>query len=158
VGQPRGCADREGSRCLIFRRPVARASAAALGLLAGVAALAAASLSGAAGDVFGSVATPPAIVRAALVAAAAVLGAWLLREALRRMAAARDRPPLAAMSGAELASMLRGIRFVFLAAAACSAAIGWLIGSPLPIVVGLVIAGVDVLETSVLLLVATRSS
>jgi hypothetical protein len=116
-----------------------------------------ASLAGAAGDVFSSVATLPPIVRAACVAGAAVLGGWLLREALRRMAAARDRPPLAAMSGMELGSMVRGIRFVFLAAAAFSAAIGWLIGNPLPIVVGLVIAGIDVAETSVLLLVVARS-
>jgi hypothetical protein len=116
-----------------------------------------ASLAGAAGDVFSSVATLPPIVRAGCVAGAAVLGGWLLREALRRMAAARDRPPLAAMSGMELGSMVRGIRFVFLAAAAFSAAIGWLIGNPLPIVVGLVIAGIDVAETSVLLLVVARS-
>ena len=50
--------------------------------------------------------------------------------------------------------MLRGIRLVFLAAAALAAAIGWLVGHPLPIVIGLVIAGVDLAETSFLLLVA----
>jgi hypothetical protein len=50
--------------------------------------------------------------------------------------------------------MVRGIRFVFLAAAAFSAGIGWLVGHPLPIVIALVIAGVDVAETSFLLLVA----
>jgi hypothetical protein len=50
--------------------------------------------------------------------------------------------------------MVRGIRFVFLAAAAFAAAAGWLVGNPLPIVIGLVIAGVDLAETSFLLLVA----
>ena len=45
------------------------------------------------------------------------------------------------------------MRYVFLAVAAFAAAAGWLIGHPLPFVVALVIAGVDVLETTFLLLV-----
>jgi hypothetical protein len=49
--------------------------------------------------------------------------------------------------------MIRGVRFVFLAVAALAAASGWLLGHPLPLVVALVIAGVDVLETSFLLIV-----
>ena len=43
--------------------------------------------------------------------------------------------------------------YVFLAVAAFAAAGGWLVGHPLPFIVALVIAGVDVLETSFLLLV-----
>ena len=42
---------------------------------------------------------------------------------------------------------------VFLAIAAFSAAAGWLIGHPLPLIVALVIAGVDILETTFLLFV-----
>ena len=45
---------------------------------------------------------------------------------------------------------------MFLAAASFTAAAGWLLGEPLPLVIALVIAGVDVVETSFLLLVATR--
>ena len=45
------------------------------------------------------------------------------------------------------------MRLVFLAVAAFAAAIGWLVGHPLPFIVALVIAGVDILETSFLLLV-----
>ena len=54
--------------------------------------------------------------------------------------------------------MVRGVRLVFLAAAAFAAASGWILGEPLPLVIALVIAGVDVVETSFLLLVATRRS
>jgi hypothetical protein len=47
---------------------------------------------------------------------------------------------------------------VFLAVAAFAAAAGWALGHPLPLVVALVIAGVDVLETSFLLLVVNLRS
>jgi len=39
--------------------------------------------------------------------------------------------------------------------AAFAAASGWLIGHPLPLIVALVIAGVDVLETTFLLIVVS---
>jgi hypothetical protein len=52
-----------------------------------------------------------------------------------------------------MAAMIRGVRLVFLAVAAFAAASGWLIGHPLPLIVALIIAGVDVLETSFLLIV-----
>ena len=54
--------------------------------------------------------------------------------------------------------MIRGIRLVFLALAAAAAGAGWVMGHPLPIVVALVIAGMDVIETSFLLLVVRRRS
>ncbi len=57
------------------------------------------------------------------------------------------------MSGRDLALLVRGVRYVFLAVAALSAAAGWLIGHPLPLIVALVIAGVDILETTFLLFV-----
>ena len=49
--------------------------------------------------------------------------------------------------------LIRSIRLVFLAVAAGAAAAGWFLGSAVPVVAGLVIAGIDVLETSLLLLV-----
>ena len=51
-------------------------------------------------------------------------------------------------------TMIRAVRLAFLAVAAFAAAGAWLVGSPLLLIVALVIAGVDVLETSFLLLVA----
>jgi hypothetical protein len=83
-----------------------------------------------------------------------VLGAYLLVLALRRIEEARVIAPGAPLTTAELGTMLRGIRFVFLAAAAFAAGAGWLVSDPLPIVIGLVIAAVDLAETSFLLLVA----
>ena len=50
--------------------------------------------------------------------------------------------------------MIRGVRLAFLAVAALAAAAGWFIGHPLLLVVALVIAGVDVVETTFLLVVA----
>jgi hypothetical protein len=73
---------------------------------------------------------------------------------LARSVAAIDVERLAAGPRApELRSMIRGIRLSFLAVAAFAAAAGWIVGSPLPLVVALIIAGVDVVETSFLLLV-----
>jgi hypothetical protein len=51
--------------------------------------------------------------------------------------------------------LVRGVRIVYHAAAALPAAAGWILGEALPLVIALVIAGVDVVETSFLLLVAT---
>jgi hypothetical protein len=45
------------------------------------------------------------------------------------------------------------VRLVFLAVAGFAAAAGWALGHPLPLLVALVIAGIDVIETSFLLLV-----
>jgi hypothetical protein len=133
----------------------ARGSATvALGI--GVVAVVAAAASGAAADALADLATPPALIRAFLVALAVVATGWLLRLALLRMEEARTVVGAdAVMTTTQLGAMVRGIRFVFLAAAAFSAAIGWLVGHPLPIVIGLVIAGVDLAETSFLPLVAS---
>jgi hypothetical protein len=99
-----------------------------------------------------AIARPPALVRAALVAGAVVLALWLLARAISRLEASRGIPS-ARMTSADLAGLVRGVRYVFLAVAALSAASGWLVGHPLPFVIALVIAGVDVLETTFLLLV-----
>jgi hypothetical protein len=101
--------------------------------------------------VLDAIATPPALLRAFLVGAAVVVGLWLLSTAMRRMAEAGG--PGGDLTGPGLAVLVRGVRLVFLAVAAFAAAGGWLVGHPLPFIVALVIAGVDVLETSFLLLV-----
>ena len=93
--------------------------------------------------------TPPPVVRAALVAAALIAGFLLLARSLERLT--RSGGPDASVR--DVAGMLRGIRLVFLAVAAFSAAIGWLLGHPLPLVLALVIAGIDIVETFFLLLV-----
>ncbi|CAN5611191.1 hypothetical protein BH20CHL6_BH20CHL6_19220 [soil metagenome] len=85
---------------------------------------------------------PPSFVRFLLGTSAALIGVVLVLRAAERL------------SGAPAPTQLvRGVRTVFLAVAAFAAAAGWFIGSPVPIVVGLVIAAVDVIETSFLLLV-----
>src|SRR5262245_20410402 len=125
---------------------------AALWLLVGVVAVVALSVPGVAADAIGAIAGPPALVRAFLAGVAVVGGLALLRRALLLIEATRTASD--GLTARELATMVRGIRFAFLAAAAFAAAAGWIAGDPLPIVIGLVIAGVDLAETSFLLLVA----
>lgn len=125
-----------------------------LWVLAGIAALAGGTLAGWNGGLVEAVATPPALVRAALVAAMVLAALRLLAEAIVRLEAGRHVPPGAA-EGRDLAVLIRGVRFVFLAVAAVAAAAGWLLGSPVPIVAALLIAGVDVVETGFLLLVVS---
>jgi hypothetical protein len=95
---------------------------------------------------------PPTIMRAALAGTSVVIGLALLAASLRRLGPVGtnlgdDRP--------DLPRMVRGVRLAFLSVAAFAAAAGWLLAHPLPIVIALVIAGVDVVETSFLLLVVT---
>jgi hypothetical protein len=97
-----------------------------------------------------AVVTPPAIIRSLLAGVAVVAGVALLAASLRRMGAERTG------SQPDLPTMIRGVRLAFLAVAAFAAAAGWVLGHPLPIIVALVIAGIDVLETSFLLLVVNR--
>ena len=54
--------------------------------------------------------------------------------------------------------MIRGVRLVFLALAAAVAGVGWAVGDALPLIVALVIAGIDVVETSFLLIVVGSAS
>lgn len=164
MGQPRGRADREGRRRVADsadEAPILGAGTgrtrrgATLGLAAGLLALIAAIVAGGGRDLLEGLAGPPPILRAALVGIFIIVGVALLGRAVQRLEAARGIAPGAPVSTVELGQTLRGIRFVFLAVAAFAAAAGWLLGNPLPIVIGLVIAGVDVAETSLLLLVAT---
>ena len=123
-------------------------------LLAGGAALVGGTLLGWNGTLLETIATPPALIRAALVGASVVVAGWLIVRAVRRMEEARGVAS-AELTGRDLAGLIRGVRYVFLAVAALSAGLGWLIGHPLPFIVALVIAGVDILETTFLLFVVT---
>jgi hypothetical protein len=118
-------------------------------LLLGVAGLALGTLFGWDARLLERVVTPPALIRAALAGIAVVVGGALLARSLEGLREGRETP-----SGQpNLPVMVRGVRLAFLAVAAFAAATGWILGHPLPIVIALVIAGVDVIETSFLLLV-----
>jgi hypothetical protein len=120
-------------------------------LVLGVAAVLIGTVLGGAGSLLDAIVTPPLLVRAALVGASAVVALWLLARAVTALsgggAASPDR---------DMVTMIRGVRLAFLAVAAAAAAAGWFVGHPLLLVVALVIAGVDVVETTFLLIVARR--
>lgn len=128
-------------------------------MLAGIAALVGGTLLGWNGDLLEALAAPPVPVRAALVGLSVVAGLWCLRAALERIDAGRMAPEVDLatrdLATRDLASLVRGVRFVFLAVAAFAAAAGWLMGHPLPLVVALIIAGVDIVETTFLLIVVS---
>jgi hypothetical protein len=136
--------------------------AIALVLLAGIVAVGVAMATGLVPDLLETIARPAPILQAILAGGAIVVGGRLLLAALRRISAAFERGSAddadagVEISDVDLGAMVRGVRLVFLAAAAFAAAGGWILGEPLPLVIALVIAGVDVVETSFLLLVATR--
>ena len=54
--------------------------------------------------------------------------------------------------------MIRAVRLMFVAVGLFAIAVGWFIGSPVPVVAGIVITAIDLLETSFLLLVTTAKS
>jgi hypothetical protein len=115
------------------------------------------------GRVISAVVGPPPLVRAILVGISAVVAVALFIAALRRLGANGGDGGTNAGADADagrpdLPGMVRGIRLVFLALAALAAGAGWAMGHPLPIVVALVIAAVDVIETSFLLLVVRHRS
>ena len=122
-----------------------------LPMFSGVAALAAGTILGWDARVLDLIVSPPLVVRLALAGAAVVLAFVLLGAAVARLEG-RD-----GIRG-NLPSMVRGIRLAVLAVAALAAAAGWLLAHPLPFVVALLIAGIDVVETSFLLLVVRRSA
>ncbi len=130
-----------------------------LWLLVGAGAIAAGTALGWDATALAAVVTPPPLVRSALVGLAVAIGVVLLVGALQLLGSPADPPrgnatgDPAATNPPRIATMIRGVRLVFLAVAAFAAASGWLLGHPLPLVIALVIAGVDVLETSFLLLV-----
>jgi hypothetical protein len=118
----------------------------ALGL--GALAVIAATVAGSSSGVLDALVHPPALVRAALVGGSVALAVVLLSRGLERLARGSDDVP----------GLVRGVRLVFLALAALAAAAGWLLGEALPLLVALVIAGIDVIETSFLLLVVNSGA
>jgi hypothetical protein len=143
-----------------LRARLAGRPAIALALLSGLAAMGIAMASGLAPGLLETLARPAPIIRAALAGGAIVIGGRLLLSALRRIDRSvrheTDQSVGNRLSDADLGMLVRGVRLVFLAAAAFAAASGWVLGESLPLIVALVIAGVDVVETSFLLLVASR--
>jgi hypothetical protein len=91
--------------------------------------------------------TPPPLIRAALVGGSVVLGVALLARSVERMAVAGTD---------DVPGLIRAVRLAFLGVAALAAAAGWGLGNALPLIVAAVIAGIDVIETSFLLLVVGR--
>jgi len=91
--------------------------------------------------------TPPALLRAALVGGSVGLGVVLLERSMARLAEGSER---------DVPRLIRAVRLAFLAVASFTAAAGWALGHPLPLVIAAVIAGIDVIETSFLLLVVGR--
>ncbi len=117
-------------------------------LLAGVGAIVLAVAIGLDPTLVEAIVAPPGIVRAALVGLTVVAGLSLVGRAMSLIETSR-RPDAAP----DLPVMVRGIRLVFLAVALFAAGAGWGLAHPLPIVIALIIAGIDVIETSFLLLV-----
>jgi hypothetical protein len=117
------------------------AAAGALGL--GVVAVVAATALGSSPTFLDSVVHPPAILRAALVGGSVAIAIVLFQRCLARLGDGRSDVP----------GLIRGVRLAFLAVAALAAAAGWALGHPLPLLVALIIAGIDVVETSFLLIV-----
>jgi len=121
---------------------------AAVAISMGTLAVAAATVGGWNEGWLDAVVAPPAIVRASLMGGSVALGAWLLAQSAARMATAGT---------ADVRGLIRAVRLAFLAVAAWAAAAGWLLAHPLPLVIAAVIAGIDVIETSLLLLVVDRT-
>jgi hypothetical protein len=107
----------------------------------------AATVAGMNGAFLDAIVHPPPLVRAALVGGSAGLAVVLLSRALGRLAG----------GSSDVAGLIRGVRLVFLAVAAAAAGIGWVLADALPLILALVIAGIDVLETSFLLLVVASA-
>ena len=114
----------------------------AIAIGAGLLAVVAGTALGFAPAILEAVVHPPSIVRAALIGGSVAIGVVLLTRSLAAMSAGE----------ADIRRLIRGVRLAFLAIAAFAAAAGWAAGSPLPLLVALVIAGIDVVETSFMLL------
>jgi hypothetical protein len=121
------------------------ATVGALGL--GGLAVIAATLAGSQVTALEATVHPPPLFRAALVGGSVAVALVLLSRGLARLGAGT----------ADVPGLVRGVRLVFLAVAALAAAAGWALGDALLLVVALVIAGIDVIETSFLLLVVATA-
>lgn len=127
--------------------PAGPARGTLLALAAGVGALLLGTAMGWDRSLLEAIVTPPPLARAVLVALSVLFALGALGRGIRRISEGRDP------EAGGPAALVRGVRLVFLAVAGASAAAGWLFGHPLPLIVALVIAAVDVIETTFLLLV-----
>jgi hypothetical protein len=116
--------------------------AAGAALALGTVAVGAATVLGSSSGTLDAFVHPPALIRAALVGLSAAIAVFLLSRSVARMADGTS----------DVRGLIRGVRLAFLAVAALAAAAGWALGHPLPLLVALVIAGIDVVETSFLLI------
>ncbi len=137
---PMGTTNRTADTRVMRARDFLRSNLATLVL--GGAALVAGTLAGWSDAIREAVVAPPLPFRLLLAAAAVLVGVALLLRAVDRLGESEDP-----------AVLVRGVRLVFLAIAAFAASAGWAAAHPLPIIVALVIAGVDVVETTFLLIV-----
>jgi hypothetical protein len=122
-----------------------RGATIALGL--GLLAVVLATVLGSVPGVLDALVTPPVIVRVFLVGVAVAVGVTLLSRSLARMTEAGTE---------DVPGLIRAVRLAFLAVAAFAASAGWVLAHPLPLIVAAVIAGIDVIETSLLLFVVGR--
>ncbi len=122
-------------------------TAAVVALALGALAVAGATIVGWNEGVLDALAAPPPLLRAALVGGSVALGIVLLGRSVGRMSDAGEH---------DVPGLIRAVRLAFLAVAAFAAAAGWAIAHPLPLVIAAVIAGIDVIETSFLLIVVGR--
>ena len=113
-------------------------------LALGALAIVAATVAGSRVGWLDALVTPPPVVRALLVGAMVALGVVLFLRSLGRLSEAGTE---------DVPGLVRAVRLSFLAVAALAAAAGWALGHPLPLIVAAIIAGIDVVETSFLLLV-----
>jgi len=140
-------------------RDVLRSNGATMAI--GFLALVLGTLAGWSGSFASAILSPAPLVRAILAAAAFLLGIAWLAQALGRL----STPPVADQEArapqsaprspghTHPAVLIRAVRLAFLAVAAFAAAFGWLAGQAVPVVLALIVAGIDVVETTFLLLV-----
>jgi hypothetical protein len=120
----------------------------ALWLIGGIALVIGATVLGGMGAL-GPILEPPFPAGLLLGIAVGILGVVVVLRAVARVGPARN----------DARELIRAVRLIFVAIGLFAAAAGWIVGSALPIVVGLVIVGIDVIETSFLLIVtAARGS
>lgn len=115
-------------------------------LLVGLLGIVAVTVSGRS-DVFATVLSPPMPARLLLGIAALIVAVLVVLAAADRMRTDKDPRGL-----------IRAIRLMFVAVGLFAIAVGWFIGSPVPVIAGIVITAIDLLETSFLLLVTTAKS
>jgi hypothetical protein len=125
---------------------VKRLTSAPVLLAVGVVGIALISVSGRS-DVLMTLLAPPMPARLLLGIAAFIVAVLVVLAAADRMRTDKDPRGL-----------IRAIRLMFLAVGLFAMAVGWFIGSPVPVVAGIVITAIDLLETSFLLLMTTAKS